>query len=239
MAQANQTMHPELPSIPASGLHETSADGVDPELLELPAPPRGRRLIALTVMALVVTAALALVATLRADVSYFFAPTVATDIGTAVTLRPSELSGNTFVRIEGTPMASGTVRYSRLLGGTEYAVFPLAGQRDLFVQVALDRGDPRTDSRREFSGRLVTFGELGGRFGAVRRHLEGQMGMPVSGESFLLLADESPGNYAWAVGLSGLAILFILLDLLLILRWFRPIPATEAEGSEEPELARR
>jgi len=130
------------------------------------------------------------------------------------------------VRIEGTPMASGTVRYSRLVTGSTYAVFPLAGQRNVFVQIPMDGPeDQRTLSAREFSGRLVTFGQLGGRFGEVRRYLDDTMEMPVSSESFLLLTDEAPGTYGWALLLAGLCILFVLVNIWLMIRWFRPLPS--------------
>ena len=244
MARANQTMQPHLsevpgagPAVPTSGYAELSADGVDPELLALPAPPRGRRVVTLTAMALVATLGLALVATLRADIAYYFVSATVSDVGDAVELEPAALTPNTFVQVHGTPMASSTVRYSRMIGSAEYAVFPLAGQRNVFVQVPLDGYELRSSSSRVFSGRLVTFGELGARYGAVRRHLADRMQMPVSAESFLLLADEPPSSYLWALGLAAMAALFVLLDLYLILRWFRPLPARlepDWDGDEEP-----
>jgi hypothetical protein len=71
----------------------------------------------------------------------------------------------------------------------------------------------------------VTFGQLGGRFGQVRSYLGETMDMPVSSESFLLLADETPGNYGWALFLAGLSLLFVLINVWLMFRWFRPLPA--------------
>ena len=51
----------------AIGLDET-----DPELLALPAPPRGLRMATLSMMAVVVAAAVSLALSLRADLAYFF-----------------------------------------------------------------------------------------------------------------------------------------------------------------------
>ncbi len=214
MSSANQTA--EAPQV---------REEVDPELEALPAPPRGRRLAAMTVMALTVVASLAFLLSLRADVGYFFANNTAADLGDISELTPATLRPNTFVRIEGTPMASKMVRYSRLVSGSTYAVFPLAGQRNVFVQIPLaGPRDERNLSRREFSGRLVTFGQLGGRFGEVRRYLDGQMDVPVSSESFLLLTDEAPGTYGWALVLAFLCVAFVLINLWLMFRWFRPLP---------------
>lgn len=197
---------------------------------DLPAPPKARRLAAMTVMALTVVASLALMATLRSDLGYYFSEPTATDLGDVGAVDPADLSPNTFVRVSGTPMASGTVHYRRVLFGGTYAVFPLAGQRNVFVQVPVDGPEAeRLMSRREFSGRLVTFGSLGGRFGEVRRYLDDTMAMPVSSESFLLLADEPPGSYGWVLFLMGLCVLFVAINGWLMVRWFRPVkPLREA-----------
>ncbi len=214
-----------------------SPERVDPELLALPAPPRGRRLGSLVVMAFAVAFSLAFIASLRADIEYFFAPSQATDLGDVTSLDPATLVPNTFVHVRGTPMASGMVRYSRMIGGQSYTVYPLAGQeqRAVFVQVpsAGARAD-RTTARLEFSGRLVTFGQLGGRFGAIRSYLSETMGMAVSSESFLLLEGDAPASYSWSLALAGLAVLFILANIALLVRWFRPIPVPDVD--DDPSL---
>jgi len=205
------------------------AAGVDPELLALPAPARGRRFATLTLMAACAAAALAMLASLRADVAYFFADDRAQVVGEAVELDPRALSPNTYVTLEGTPMASTRVTYERVLGD-RFAVFPLAGQRRVLVQVPADDGfESRASARREFSGRLVTVGQLGSRFGAVERTFE-RMDVPVSSETYVLLADEPPGSYVWALLLAALCALVVVLDVFLLLRWFRPIRLESTEA---------
>lgn len=205
----------------AEGLPRTR-DEVDPDLVALPAPARGRRLATMVVMALVVAAAFALLAGIRADVAYFFASDQVTVLGEATEVDAATLESNTFVSVDGLPMASRTVHYSRMLGGS-YTVFPLAGQRRILAHVAADepRAD-RIDPRTNFAGRLVTVGELGGRFGAVRDHLEAS-GFPITSETYVVMVDEPPGSYAWALGVGLLALFFVLFNVLLLLRWFRPI----------------
>lgn len=210
-------------------------DAVDPELLALPAPPRGRRLATLVVMALVVVAAMSLVVSLRHDLAYFFSSAETIDLGDVGAIDPARLEPNSHVRISGTPMMSRAVRYRRVLTGGRYVVFPLAGQRTVYVQVE-DRGDAL--ARSEFSGRLVTFGQLGGRMSTVRGYLGDELGLPVSGESFLILADESPGGYGWALLLAGLCLLVVLVDVLLLLRWFRPLPGPPTEADEGEAVVR-
>lgn len=202
---------------------------VDPELLGLPAPPRARRLVTITTMALVVAASLAVLVAIRADIAYFFQPATAVDLGEVTEVDPASLESNAYVRIEGTPMASKMVRYSRGLTGTELVLFPLAGQRHVFVQVPAEGAD-RTSSRREFTGRLVRFGDLSGRMSGVRAYLDRRLGLPVTSDTFVLMADEAPGSYAWALLLAALCALFVAIDVTLLFRWFRPLPA-RSDGS--------
>lgn len=206
-------------------------DAVDPELLVLPAPPTGRRSLVLVMMALVAVAAMALAFAVRHDVAYFFASSEVTDLGDVRELDPAALEGNTTVRVEGTPMLSRAVRYRKVLTGEEFVVFPLAGQRTVYVQV---EDNARSVGRGEFAGRLATFNQLGGRFNTVEQELS-NLHLPVSGESFLLVADRTPGGSAWAFFLALFCGLVVLIDLVLILRWFRPLPAPSGEMQSEPQ----
>jgi hypothetical protein len=224
-----------LPSVPEPGPGpDPGADGPDPELLALPRPPKGRRFLAMTSMGAVVLAALALLLHVRKDAAYRFADARPTELGDVTAVELSALESNRYVRVRGTPMLSRMVRFERSLSGQRYAVFPLAGQRQIFVQVPLDAlEDPARAAQGEFRGRLLTFGELGGRFRSVRLYLARQMDLPVTAESFVVLAEEPPSSYSWAVGLCALCIAIIALMGALFLRWFRPLAA----GSRTPVRA--
>ncbi len=200
-----------------------AADELDPELLALPAPPAGRRLGTMAVMGLAVIVAMGLTATLRHDVAYFFSSSTVADVGQAATLAPATLESNSFVNVGGTPMASQVVRYRRLLSGETFVVFPLAGQRTVFVHMPESQlSEPATS----YSGRLVTFGEMGGRLDGVRSFFSAELGAPVTTESFVLLVGESPPTAWWSLALSILCALFVVLDVWLLVRWFRPLPRT-------------
>lgn len=177
-----------------------------------------------------IAASLAVLGTLRADLGYFFAAERAIDLGEATAVDVAALEANSFVRVRGTPMASATVHYQRVVGADTYAIFPLAGQRAIFVSVPSEsQGDEARIARREWSGRLVTFGQLGGRLAGVRSYLRERVGMPVTRDSFVLLADEPPGSYGWALVLAGLCLVFVAVNLALVVRWFRPVRATVPE----------
>lgn len=210
------------PAGPPGGA-SASADDVDPELMALPAPPAGRRLATMAVMALAVVVALGLTTMLRHDVAYFFASSAVVDAGEAATLSPATLTSNSYVQVSGTPMASQVVRYRRLLSGETFVVFPLAGQRTVYVHM---RESELSAPSTSYSGRLVTFGEMGGRLDGVRSFFAQQMGAPVTGESFVLLVGESPPTAWWALALTLLCALFVALDVWLLVRWFRPLPRT-------------
>ena len=198
------------------------AEAVDRELLDLPAPPRARRLVAATLMALTVVASVALVGTLVPDIRYFFSSGEPIVLGSATSLEAAALSPNRFVRVEGAPRIASAVRLRRLVGPT-YEVFPLAGQTTIFVQVPVGHDHARA-TRLSYAGRLVTFGQLGGRSTRLREYLRDRLGLPVTTETYLLLADESPRSYGWALGLGVLCLMFIGVDLFLAWRWFRPLP---------------
>ncbi len=199
----------------------STVDDVDPELLALPAPPAGRRFATMAVMALAVVVAVTLSSMLRHDVAYFFASSAVAEVGEATTLSPGTLTSNSYVHVVGTPMASQVVRYRRLLSGETFVVFPLAGQRTIYVHM---RESEMAAPGTSYSGRLVTFGEMGGRLDGVRGFFAQQMQAPVTGESFVLLVGESPPTAWWALALTLFCGLFVALDVWLLFRWFRPLP---------------
>lgn len=205
---------------------------LDPELVALPAPPQGRRLATLLVMAAAVVAALGLALSLRLDMVYTLADRQPTPLGNVRDLTLEQVPLNTYVTLAGTPTLSRAVRFSRSLAG-DYRLFPLAGQRLVFVQVA-DR--PEAMARAQFTGRVVRFGDLGSRYAPVVQHLSEVAEQPVTPDSLVLLADEAPGDYYWTWMIALLCVGFIGLDTFFIVRWFRPLPwAAEAlEGLRQP-----
>jgi hypothetical protein len=225
---------PTAPQLPA--LETKTKAELDPELLALPAPPRGRRLLAMVLMAAVVGLALGLVSSVRSDIAYALLPDRAEVLGDAIRLEPGALPSNAYVVVRGRPMLSGMVRFDSGLLGLEYVVFPLAGQRNVFVQVRADSlRDPRTAASTEFAGRMVTFGELGGRFRVVREFLAQRMGMPVNAETFLVVADDPPRSHAWSLFFGAFCLAVVGVNVWLFSRWFRPIRgAARSQTSAAP-----
>ena len=201
-----------------------AATGVDPELLALPAPPRGRRALSMALLCAVAVAAAALVAHLRTDVAYSFAPSRVIELGDVTRTQLAALVPNTYVSVRGTPMLSRMVKFERGVFGEGYAIFPFAGQNQIYVQVPLSAlQDPARVAHGEFSGRLQTFGQLGGRLRAVRQFLAAEMGAPVTAESFVVLAEEPPASYGWAIALAAVGLAIMGLSVVMLVRWFRQL----------------
>jgi hypothetical protein len=91
----------------------------------------------------------------------------------------------------------------------------------VFVQVQDTGGEAFV--RSEYSGRLVTFDDLGGRYRELARVMNRDAGLPVTGESFVLLADEPPSSCTWTLFVALICAAFVLLDVYFIVRWFRPV----------------
>jgi hypothetical protein len=195
-------------------------EALDPELLAIHAPPQIQRVAALTIMAAAVVAAMALLFSLGGDMGYALSRAQPTDHGHVRTLEPSSLLSNSYVRLAGTPTLGHAVGFTRGFG-THYRVFPLAGQRTVFVQVRDTGGEAFV--RSEYSGRLVTFDDLGGRYRELARVMNRDAALPVTGESFVLLADEPPSTYTWTLFVALICSAFVLLDVYFIVRWFRPV----------------
>jgi len=183
----------------------------------------------MVLMAAVVALALGLLTSVRSDLAYALKPEQALALGDAVRLEPAQLPSNAYVRVRGTPMLSGMVRFETGLWGSRQVVFPLAGQRNVFVQVsAASLEDPRTAARTEFAGRMITVAELGGRFRVVREFLELHMGLPVSAQTLVIIADEAPATHVWALFFAAFCFAVIGLNVWLFSRWFRPLRGDRA-----------
>ena len=198
-------------------------DGVDPELVALPQPAQGRRVLTLVLMAMTVVACLILVRALTPDIFYFTSAGEAMELGEVTALAPSETPSERYVRVDGRPMASQTIRYDR--AGGRFALTRLGGPEDVYIEIPEAEGDfaAITAARRDFSGRLTTFRALGSRYEPLRKHLEDHMGTHVARDARVLLVDRTPASAWWTLLAAALCFFFVLLNLVLIVRWFRPL----------------
>lgn len=226
MSHAGRTTPADLGPTPS----EDAGVELDQELIALHAPPKAQRLVTLTVMAAAVFSALALLVSLRGDMGYALSKPQPVDLGDARTLSLSDLKSNSYVHVVGIPTVARAVRFTQGLG-TQYRVFPLSGQPKIYVKIE-DRGG-ESFVRSEFSGRLVSFQDLGGRYAELATSMQRDAGLPVTADSYLLLAEEQPSSYLWTWLIGVFCLGFVLLDVYFIVRWFRPVPWAEDRSSTD------
>jgi hypothetical protein len=175
---------------------------------------------ALTVMAAAVVAMMALLISLRGDMTYALAEPTPVELGNIQNVVVSQLVPNSYVRLSGVPAIARAVRFRRGMGSA-YVMLPLAGQRSVFVQ--LPDGTPDDFVRSSYSGRLVTLGTLGRRYAQLATVMQRDADLPVSEESCVLLVGDQPTDYFWTWLVGAICLLFVAFDVLLIVRWFRPL----------------
>jgi hypothetical protein len=200
----------ENPSVP-SPMHLAGAepkDELDPELVALPDPPRRERTLTLLVLALAAVAALAMAFALRHDVAYALSRSAAMSLGDlraanpGVVLAPCE---NRLVRAEAMLGAAGGIRYERLLSGDTFRAVPVAGRRDIWVEVRVPAGQEsgRWEPPRSFAGRLVRFDSAGPRRRGLASAIEQTTHERLPDGAWLLVDGEDPSDARWAVVLAA------------------------------------
>ena len=167
---------------------------VDPELLELPDPPRGERRSTLLVMALAAVASAAMAVSLTRDASYALGSSSVTDLGDlSIT---SAFVSNSFVEGKGQLAGAGQLRYERPFESDSYRIAPVAGRNDVWVELRVPAGaeSNRFVPKAEFSGRLVRFSQAGLRHRGLRSAIEDRTGQKVPENAFLLVDGQAPEN---------------------------------------------
>jgi hypothetical protein len=167
---------------------------VDPELLELPDPPRGERRSTLLVMALAAVASAAMAVSLTRDASYALGSSSVTDLGDLSTA--SGFVSNSYIEGKGQLAGAGQLRYERPFESDSYRIAPVAGRGDVWVELRVPAGaeSNRFVPKAEFSGRLVRFSQAGLRHRGLRSAIEDRTGQKVPENAFLLVDGQAPDN---------------------------------------------
>jgi hypothetical protein len=208
---------------------------VDPELLQLPDPPRGERRSTLAVMALAAVASAAMAAALTRDAAYAFRSTSSTDLGDLGQTPTSAFVSNEFVQGKGQLAGAGQLRYERPFESDSYRIAPLirsgagapmvTGRSDVWVELRVPAG---TESNRfvpkaEFSGRLVKFADAGLRHRGLRSAIEERTGQKVPDGAYLLVDGQAPENARAFAMLWAMFVGFALWNIATIVRLVRKV----------------
>ncbi|HWL87092.1 MAG TPA: hypothetical protein VNO21_14895 [Polyangiaceae bacterium] len=175
---------------------------IDPELLELPDPPRRERTWTLVFLLVTAAASLAMVFSLARDAAYAFADGEPFDAGDLLSLKLDDVGQNRLIAGHGLLGASGAIRYERPFESDSYRLAPVAGRSDLWVEMRVPAGQEggRFVPPSSFLGRLVRFDATGPRHRALRAHVpEG---------AWLLVDGETRERSRWSVALCALFVGF-------------------------------
>jgi hypothetical protein len=187
---------------------EESREELDPELLQLPDPPKRERSLTVALLVFTALAALTMVLALRRDAAYAFAPPSARDVGDLTTVDPNGLRvvENQYVRAQAMLGAAHAIRYERPLVSDSFRLMPVAGRDNVWVEV---RVPPRGENIRwvppsQVSGRLVRFEAAGPRHRGLADAVKDTTGTDVPKGAWLLVDGAAPSDARWAVLLVAL-----------------------------------
>jgi hypothetical protein len=200
-------------------------DEVDPELLELPAPPRRERTLTLMVLTVTALACLAMAFALRLDAAYLWAGKAPTDLGDLSTFSPASAPADgTFVKASGLLGASAAIRYERAFVSDTFRVQPALGRKDLFVELRVPEGQetPRYVPPSSFSGRLVKLSSPGLRHRGLAAAIEAKTGVRPADNAYLLVDGEEPEGARGSFGLLVLFVGFAVWNVVSVVRLVRP-----------------
>jgi hypothetical protein len=233
---------PLSPTLSPSGQTPSiGAASPDPDLIALPAPPKGERTA--TVILMLITAGLALwmVAALLAEVRYALTPGTPSDVGDLATIRPTADMANRYTRATGLLGTAGAIRYGRAAEGDSFRLAPIAGNPKIWVEIRVPEGfeGPRFVPPTAFAGRLVPFEEAGIRHAFLRKAVSDQTDAEVPADAWLLIEGSSPRASRWAVALAALFVGFAGWNLVGVVRLLRRIRdrSGERRGDLEGEGA--
>lgn len=176
-------------------------DELDPELLELPDPPKRGRTVTIALLLFTALCSVLMLLALRRDAAYAFAPTDARDVGDLTTVKTGDLGENQYVHANVTLGSGGAIRYERPLVSDSFRLMPVAGRDDVWVEV---RVPPRGENVRwvpptQVSGRLVHFESAGPRHRGLASAVKETKQHDVPKDAWLLVDSAAPGDARWAV----------------------------------------
>lgn len=205
-----------------------SADGPDPELIELPRPRRPFRRLALATLASTVLVAASLICGLYGDLRYTLSGRPVAELGELSALNLAAGQRNTWVRGDGEVEPIGGIRYERPLESDSFRLARLRGHSSLWVQIRVPRGyeNEYFVAPTTFSGRLVPIHSLGLRYSTLAAAPEdaGWESGHLPASAWVLIDGETPANIRWVVGLVGLFGSFALFSLWALYSLLRPAP---------------
>jgi hypothetical protein len=190
----------EAPTSELSGPSQGDEDELDPELLELPDPPKRERTVVIAMLLFTAVASLAMIFALRRDAAYAFVPAEPADVGDLAVAPASAFAENRFVRASGMLGAAHAIRYERPVASDSFRLMPIAGHPNIWVEVRVPAGreNVRYVPPDHFVGRLVRFEAAGPKHRGLASAVRDATGQEVTRDAWLLVEGDSPSGFRWA-----------------------------------------
>jgi hypothetical protein len=212
-------------SSPSPELSAPLESPVDPELIELPRPPRLERFVSVALMIATAVLAGVLGVGLSGDVRYALASSEPDDIGDLAHWVPQADMSNRFVRATGRLASAGAIRYDRPLERDSFRLAPVAGNDKMWVEMRVPDGagsgpfvPPTT-----LVGRLVPLQGAAFRYRGLGRSVQEVTGATLAPDAWVLVDGATPTSSRWTVALAALLLAFAGYSLLTIARIVRPV----------------
>jgi hypothetical protein len=205
--------------------HIGEDDAIDPELLELPNPPKRERSLLVGMLVFTAAASLAMVVALQKDATYAFGAAHPVELGDLGAAPAGALVENGFVH--GTAMlgAAHAIRYERPLVSDSFRLMPVAGRPNVWVEVRVPAGaeNIRYVPASQFTGRLVRFDAAGPKHRGLASAVRDATGQQVPEASWLLVEGEAPTSARWAVMLVAMFLGFAMWNLSITAKLLRRV----------------
>ena len=198
-----------------------SADSTaDPELLQLPRPPRQGRTVALSLLIATAVMALLMTAALASDVRYALTRAEPEDVGDLVQLTPDADLSNRFVRGSARLDYARTVQYERRLEADSFRLSPIAGNDNIWIEMRIPAGlgSPEVLASATFVGRLLPLDHASFRYRGLGRSIRDASAPRRKESAWVLVDGATPASSRWTVALAALFSAFAAYSLVTVAR---------------------
>jgi len=196
---------------------------IDPELLELPRPPRLERLVSVALMIMTAVVAAVMAIGLWGEVRYALAGAEPNDIGDLGRWAPDPRMSHRFVRATGRLGSVGAIRYERPLERDSFRLAPVSGNDKVWIEMRV-AGDPaRFVPPTTFVGHLMPLEGAAFRYRGLNRSVQEVTGAAILADAWVLVDGATPAASRWTVALAALFVLFAGYNLVTIARMMRPV----------------
>ena len=200
-------------------------DAIDPELLDLPDPPKRERSFTVATLVFTAFASLAMVVALRGDAGYAFVSARPVELGDLGSAPAAAFVENGFVSGSAMLGAAHAIRYERPLVSDSFRLMPVVGRPNVWVEVRVPAGaeNIRYVPPNQVTGRLVKFEAAGPKHRGLASAIHDATGTKVPDASWLLVEGEAPTGARWAIMLIAMFLGFAAWNLAVVAKLLRRV----------------